>query len=188
KLSAIYHGLDIRNRNNILAVGGSGDAAFMFIGNGINTTAVENDDFQYDFINNRLDYLKKDNYAKFLNMIYGSFDKDYLRDNVKPQNIKRHLNLLDIIKADIFNLSFDKKMFDGVYLSNVLTYGAAWKIAYKTLETFSNDFSQGTIFYISRTLNDKTSIENMGLYEDEKLTSLAREKDRFWKPQVLIKN
>ena len=68
KLSAIYHGLDIRNRNNILAVGGSGDAAFMFVGNGINTTAVENDDFQYNFIRKRLNQLRKNDFSGFLDL------------------------------------------------------------------------------------------------------------------------
>ncbi|MFA7707900.1 MAG: class I SAM-dependent methyltransferase [Candidatus Pacearchaeota archaeon] len=188
-LGAIINGLDIKNTDNILAIGGSGDQAFAMLEYCKKVFVVDINEDQLYFIRQRVEYLKEGNINEFLTP--GDFVDVFPMFTKERNNYFKHQNRLDKIKQKTDNLEIlstekieelnSKTLFDKIYLSNALNSSSP--SLKRELKGISKNLKSGGLIYmvdyeenIKKIMSKKNFIFNKfphGLKIEENLTDSA---------------
>ncbi len=117
-LDAIVEGLDIHARDRVLAIAGSGDQAFAMLVNDAIVHAIDIDDLQVKYMQERARALKKKHFIKFEK--YSEPLNKYLKkNNVHLEFLQKRLMNLQIWEDNLFTTNL--KGYNKIYLSNALT-------------------------------------------------------------------
>ncbi|MBI1971011.1 hypothetical protein HYS47_04645 [Candidatus Woesearchaeota archaeon] len=130
-LDSIMAGLDVQSNDDVLAVCGSGDAAFAFLEHAASVVAVDRLPVQIEYANKRRWYLATGDTASFLreeDCLVGAMDTEkedrdaYFLKPGRLDAIRSKLALASFVHADVFDVVEQRKGFTKIYLSNVIDH------------------------------------------------------------------
>lgn len=130
-LEAIVLALKPNSNDKILAVGGSGDQAFVLLENAKEVYCVDKNKAQVKYMEKRRNALRRGDYKSFLQEIEASIwwgdaqlqmREDYFKQKNRIHNIKEKLNRLTVKHGDIVEIAKTEPGLTKVYLSNAIVY------------------------------------------------------------------
>ena len=165
-IEAIIKGLDLVPQDRVLAVGGSGDAAFAILEYAGKVIVVDYSPAQSKYIAQRANFLKEMDLEAFLRVEkfgskdYNLGDRDakpslerrnrYFLENGRLNKIRSRLENLEIIEGDILGQA---KLANGVtkiYLSNAIGYPSHdYTESRNILNELAQKLPQGGLIYVS---------------------------------------
>ncbi len=184
-IGSIVTGLSVDPSDVILAIGGSGDAAFALLEGASRVITVDYNSQQIDYISERMRSLRDSDFDGFLrvskegtkdaNLGERSFEKSlerrnrYFRQGKRLEKIRGRLGNLELVKGDIFQVTRDRTGFNKLYLSNAIGHrlnhdsrkGEQYTETSKVVSQVSQNLPPHGLVYVS---------------DHEELTSLFR----FW--------
>lgn len=207
-LTAIISGLALREKDKVLAIGGSGDQAFAMLEFADSVVVVDNSERQINYIRLRTKFLENSEFDKFLGVettgskdwllrlpgdkfkTYLTIRNEYFESKGRLEKIRAKLCSLDV--RDRYKIEYaivDERDFDKYYLSNAFVEevkGLPWY------------FKTGSLIYLSDTNIGESELINAPqrylsrkFALEKELTLLAREHERehsdLWQPVVLRK-
>jgi len=192
-LDAIMEGLDIKSKDRVLSIMGSGDQALAMLEKADFVDAVDSDDFQFHYFRDCIELLDCEKYEEFLSLksvnSYG-----YFKSGERLEKISQRLGRLDIFNNNIFKMT-DK--YDKIYLSNAVGFVGdeeAWEIKgiFEMMDFYLNE---GGLIYVAnhRDLMSYGDFLPESLVIDKESSVLAhsieKNKNRYedWRPAVYRK-
>ncbi len=161
-LEAIVTGLDVKQTDAILSIGGSGDQPFALLENANSVKAIEWQQAQVDFIKARLDFLSANDYESFIwagledkkhSLIPGSLlDRRNKYFKSRFDRIKSRAQKLSIAEpSNIFDVLEKESGFGKVYLSNALgwSYKAYSGMTLELLSISAGNLPKNGLVYVS---------------------------------------
>lgn len=206
-LKSIVAGLDVRPKDYILAVGGSGDQAFALIERARRVLAVDTEAHQVYHMGRMAELIKEGDYRGFLYARTGGsdpclfLDEPDLSDTVRWEmhhgskyftlerfeRIRNNLGNLQFRQGEIVETTQIEEGFNKVYLSNALgKEHITGENIREALIKISQRLPVGGLVYVSDHVAIYDCLDGCGLESDELLT--ARANDKGWFPMVLRKN
>ncbi len=210
KLESIVFGLDVCNRDCILAIGGSGDQAFALIEHKAEVLAVDEDPAQIVYMNENIELIRRGEFREFfkrrlenfpcknsksnqtlhgylqLEQIYGT---EYFTLN-KLKRIQSNMDKLKTEYGNIFNIT-ELSRFNKIYLSNSLSYFGSDKQCRNSLtipqklKKMENLLPVNGLIYIAGKTGIEEHARKTNLKIDKILTKRAEKCS--WSPVVLRK-
>lgn len=201
-LPAIMSGLDPNFKDDILAVGGSGDQAFSLLSSGARVCVIDKNPEQINYIKQRSTYANGGDFQLFLNPgEAGNCDNLHFFDNSDIIRSREAFFSKDIFSKicsnlgnlyftwenDIFPFLLKNNNFNKIYLSNVPDFCGRGYVT--SMENISSCLRPGTICYVS--CGNKAQLKNhppfLNLDIDTKKTKDARLLEPSWYPIVYRK-
>ena len=207
-LEAIMKGLDVNEADDIIAICGSGDQAFAMLEKANSVVAVDNDEAQVEYTQERAEALKCGDISKFLNLwkelfghhlglghnYYGEEYPNYiyLAQPERLEKIRAKLDRLEIVYVFDFMDEVKEGKFSKAYLSNIIGYKGFMRAYSKEqaeyLKSLAGMLVEPGIVYISD--EEKLDKAEMGrlhiLQKDDALSKIAKEKETscYMRPAV----
>ncbi|MFA5887978.1 MAG: hypothetical protein WC852_04685 [Candidatus Nanoarchaeia archaeon] len=189
-LEAIVRGMDVKQKDRILVVCGSGDQAFALLEKAGYVKAVDKNETQVKYAQRRRKMLEERFIELFFPYGKGYHNRDYFSKERIARIVKK-TGYLKIAKADIFMENAGLDNFNKVYLSNAATFrGNNLKAVDRFLYRIAQKLASPGIIYMASdpTINYRENMIPNGICLDTELTAIARlyeRKDRtFWTPAV----
>lgn len=206
-LDSIMAGMQLRRKDSVLAILGSGDQAFAMLECGCSVTSIDCDAKQRSLVRERAGMLENDNIYGFLyyagcseeliddtDRMHRDARNEYFMQEGRLKKIRKSLSKLEIRKGNIFNA---KGIFTRVYLSNALDYGNVRSESYphrrELLRKASRKLVPGGILYSAsgwcmEEILAYSRKETITLELDRELTAMSRDFDTGeWTPSVYRK-
>lgn len=196
-LEPIVKGLDLKESDKVLAVGGSGDQAFAILEYAGEVLAVDNVPAQVVVMEQHARLIKRGQFEEFLypkelegiSTLSRSLDQRdlYFSEGERLSRIRSKLHNISFEFGDVFDIS-ERGGFNKIYLSNVLTFN----VGSTTMKTdnfmrLSARLPKDSLIYAAAVNSMPDYLMSM-LAVDEDLTSLARSyEDDSWDQVVYRK-
>ena len=210
-LEGIIQGLDANSRDEILAIGGSGDQAFALLDRARKVKVIDISSIQLDYIKRRHEALARGDFEEFLE-IHISWKDSVVINFFKErfENIKGKAELIEIPNGPINIENIDRYpdlcSVNKVYLSNCFGFILADESCgidehfYNDMRFLSKHFETGTVFYNAATpmcISRETNLPIPFSYDAQK-SKLVKEigineaktrntTSRLWNPGIFIK-
>ena len=205
-LEAIVKGLEVDERDKILAVGGSGDQAFALLEYAGEVKVVDYNPVQVRYIRRRVEYLKNKDFEKFLWVNYSKpvtkslaciikSRNEYFEDDERLDKIYEKIDSLKVQEGNIFYVAQTEKGYNKLYFSNA-SFNRK-RDGFFSLKNIVENMPVGGLIYCAHGKFFENAIlkyYNEMLPEelkiDEELTQKARKvqgEEFIWKPSVYRK-
>jgi hypothetical protein len=195
-LYAIEKGLNPKKGDNIYSICASGDVPFMMVVNGAKVCAVDYKENQIKHVQERINYLKKNDLERFnfysmnsymfseTSIYYDSFvTRDEYFSRVDHNKIKENLEGLELKIGDFFNSGEDFSKFNKVYLSNICDHylrdNSEASLIFK-MNSFIEQFNPNTLFYMIAMSKHGDILNFKFVKKEDKLSDKLTEEDGVW--------
>ena len=169
-LEAIIAGLDLKEDDRVLSIAGSGDQAFAILEFAESVHAVDISKHQVDFMNGRIEALKRGDYEAFLDertrrISQSESETDYFRKAGRLQRIQNKLSGLSVKRSNIFRAG-KRGEFSKIYLSNSFYYYHSKTNPFFALYKISRSMPVNGLIYVSNhdKIKDMSQSKDFGRY------------------------
>jgi SAM-dependent methyltransferase len=187
-VEAVVCGLGPKVDETIVSICNNGEVPLALLEYSDRVIALDNDDKELKYTFEMIAHLINGRYDHFLDELLISENREYFSANGRLDCIRERIDLLQILKGDIFRDLPDN--FAKVYLSNALTYAGGSTVGVtEGLSLIAQSLPPNGLAYISDGhkvfppyLVSHEISPQLCVCED--LTIRAREKESFWSPVV----